>query len=149
MRAQTCLLCNRQAGSREHLWAAWIHQRLPRREPIRITFAIRPMAISKNPEIKVKTVCGVCNNGWMSDLEAACIPIIGNLMKDISIPSDASQQSFLSTWARNPFYEKTECEQLRMSSTIPDRTRSMDRAVCSQWPSWGGHRCWDRGTGRN
>ena len=137
MRRQTCLFCDRQAGSREHLWAAWIHQRMRRREPIRITFANRPIAVSKNPEIKVKSVCGFCNNGWMSDLEAQCIPLIGSLMQDISAPLDTSQQSLLSAWAvktamvldstnpreRQSFYEKAECEKLRLSSTIPDRTR--------------------------
>ena len=137
LRAQTCLFCDRQPGSREHLWAAWIHERLPKREPIRITFANRPIAISKNPEIKVKTGCRVCNNGWMSDLEAACIPVIGNLMQDISLQLDTSQQSLLLTWAvktamvldstntreRTAFYTRSECEQLRLTSAIPAHTR--------------------------
>jgi hypothetical protein len=137
LRRQICLFCDRQAGSREHLWAAWIHQRMRRREAIRITFANRPIAISKNPEITVKTVCGICNNGWMSDLEAQCIPLIGSLMQDISAPLDTSQQSLLAAWAlktamvldstnpreRQPFYERDECEKLRLSSKIPDRTR--------------------------
>lgn len=137
LRAQTCLFCNCQAGSREHLWAAWIHKRLPKKEPIRITFPNRSVATSKNPEIKVKTVCGVCNNGWMSHLEAACVPLIGNLMQDISLPLDTSQQVLLATWAvktamvldstntreRSTFYTKSECEQLRLTSAIPAHTR--------------------------
>ena len=98
-RQSECLFCDRQAGSREHLWAAWIHERLPKREPIRITSADRPITFSKNPEIKVKSVCGVCNNGWMSNLEAASIPVVGNLMQDISLPLDTSQQTLLATWA--------------------------------------------------
>jgi hypothetical protein len=119
------------------LWAAWIHKRLPRKESIRITFANRPVTISSNPEIKVKTVSGACNNGWMSSLEATCIPLIGCLMQDISAPLDSSQQALLSTWAlktamvldstntreRTPFYEKSESEKLRVSSAIPDRTK--------------------------
>lgn len=136
-RQSQCLFCNRQAGSREHLWAAWIHKRIPRRQPIRIAFADRPVTISNNPEITVKTVCGTCNNGWMSSLETTCIPLIGSLMQDIAAPLDPSQQSLLSTWAlktamvldstntraRSVFYERSECEKLRLSSTIPDRTR--------------------------
>jgi hypothetical protein len=35
----------------------------------------------------------------MSDLEARCIPVIGNLMEDISLLLDTSQQTLLSTWA--------------------------------------------------
>jgi hypothetical protein len=136
-RRQTCIFCDRQAGSREHLWPAWIHRRLPKRESIRITFANRPIAISNNPEITVKTVCGACNGGWMSDLEERCIPVIGNLMQDISLPLDTSQQTLLATWTmktamvldstntrdRSAFYAKSECENLRLSSTIPDGTK--------------------------
>ena len=137
MRARSCLFCDNQSGSREHLWPAWIHRRLPKREPVRITFAGRPVAISNNPEIKVKTVCGDCNGGWMSDLEAASIPVIGNLMQDIALPLDTSQQTLLSTWAvktamvldstntreRSAFHTKSECEQLRLASAIPAHTR--------------------------
>lgn len=136
-RQSQCLFCSRQAGSREHLWAAWIHERMPRREPIRISFAERPVTISNNPEITVKTVCRTCNNGWMSSLEAECIPLIGSLMQDVAAPLDPSQQSLLSRWAlktamvldstntraRSLFYQRSECENLRLNSTIPDRTR--------------------------
>jgi hypothetical protein len=68
LRKQICIFCNRQAGNHEHLWATWIHERLPKTAPFRITFANRPVAVSNNPEITVKTVRGVRNNGWMSDL---------------------------------------------------------------------------------
>jgi hypothetical protein len=62
-------------------------------------FCESSVAVSDNPEITVRTVCGVCKNGWMSDLEARCIPVIGNLMEDISLLLDTSQQTLLSTWA--------------------------------------------------
>lgn len=137
MRTQVCIFCSGQSGSREHLWAAWIHQRIRRREPVRIDFADRPVKWSNNPEIKVKTVCGTCNNGWMSSLEQACIPLIGSLMQDLATPLDPAQQKLLSAWVvktamvldstntrkRKLFYDRTECENLRLSSTIPNRTR--------------------------
>lgn len=135
-RQSQCLFCQKQAGSREHLWAAWIHQRIRRRQPVRIDFGDRSVRMSNDPEIKVKTVCGTCNNGWMSNLEQACIPLIGSLMQDLAAPLDPAQQTLLSTWAvktamvldstntrnRKLFYERTECENLRLTSTIPDRT---------------------------
>jgi hypothetical protein len=136
-RQSQCLFCERRAGSREHLWAAWIHERLLRKQPIRITFAGRPVTYSNNPEITVKTVCGICNNGWMSNLEADCIPLLGSLMQGLSVPLDPSQQSLISTWAvktamvldstntraRSLFYSRAECGSLRVNRTIPDRTR--------------------------
>jgi len=58
-------------------------------------------------------------------------------MQDIAAPLDPSQQSLLSRWAlktamvldstnrrkRNLFYDRAECENLRLNSTVPDRTR--------------------------
>jgi hypothetical protein len=134
-RQSQCMFCQEQAGSREHLWAAWIHRRIRRRQPIRIDFADRPIKMSNDPEIKVKTVCGTCNNGWMSSLEQSCIPLIGSLMQDLAVPLDPVQQKLLSTWAvktaivldstntrkRNLFYDRNDCENLRLSSTIPKR----------------------------
>lgn len=136
-RQSQCLFCRRQADSREHLWPAWIHQRIRRRQPIRIAFAGRPVIISNNPEITVKTVCKTCNNGWMCDLEAECVPLIGSLMQDVAAPLDPSQQTLLSRWAlktamvlnstntrkRSSFYDRAECENLRSSAAIPDRAR--------------------------
>ncbi len=42
-------------------------------------------------ELTVKTVCGICNNGWMNDLEAENIPIIGYMLQDITVPLDKSR----------------------------------------------------------
>jgi hypothetical protein len=135
--ARQCLFCDNKAGSREHLWPAWIHERLQITTPIRIAIGKKPVQKSSNPEIKVKTVCGTCNNGWMSALEGQCVPLVGSLVQDISTPLDDSQQSLLTAWAlktamvtdstnkttRNLFYEKSEREKLRANYTIPERTK--------------------------
>ena len=93
--------------------------------------------IIPNPEITVKTVCGICNNGWMSDLEADNIPIIGNMLDDIAVPLDETQQKTVSAWAvktamigdstkgrlaPNRFYKRDECVSLRLTHGIPTRT---------------------------
>ena len=130
-----CLFCDRNADSKEHLWSSWI---LGRRkwEPIRHSIGKSPVKIIATPELTVRTVCEPCNNDWMSALEAQNIQLIGCLMQDISAPLDASQQASLAAWAlktamvldsvsrrgRNFFYERSECEMFRVSSTIPERT---------------------------
>jgi hypothetical protein len=135
--ARQCLFCSNTARSREHLWPAWIHDRLQITGPIRIARGRNPAQMSDNPEIKVKSVCGTCNNGWMRLLETECIPLIGSLAQDISTPLDNSQQSLLAVWAlktaivtdstnkttRNLFYEKEEREELRTDYTMPQRTK--------------------------
>lgn len=130
-----CLFCNNVADSKEHLWASWILERV-KWAPIRHSIGNSPVKILATPELKVKSVCKQCNNGWMSALEQQNKPLMGCLMQDIYAPIDHSQQSSLTAWAmktamvldsvntrdRTLFYQKGECENLRVSSAIPPRT---------------------------
>ena len=90
------------------------------------------------PEITVKTVCNPCNNGWMSALEAECIPLIGSMMQGVTVPLSEDQQRLVAVWATKTammmdsikgreagkrFYTRAECEQLRAERVIPDDTR--------------------------
>ena len=86
-----CIFCDNNSGSREHLWPKWIHQRHDF-GPLKMDRYNQSQIIIPNPEITVKTVCGQCNNGWMSDLEAANIPIIGSMLNDLSITLDQDMQ---------------------------------------------------------
>jgi hypothetical protein len=133
-----CLFCDRKADSKEHLWASWILEVRKKKKwgPIRHSVGGSPVKIIPNAELTVGTVCGTCNNGWMSDLETQNKPLIGCLLQDISTPLDSSHQSTLALWtlktamvldsvdtrSRSLFYERSECEKLRLSSTIPEQT---------------------------
>lgn len=134
---EPCLFCNNPAGSKEHLWGAWIHRRKAF-GPIRVKVGTAPVTIFDDPERKIDTVCKPCNNGWMSGLEQKNIPTIGSMMQDLAIPLNKDQQNLLSSWAiktamvldsvknleSNPrFYEKSECVDLRVKQSIPARTR--------------------------
>lgn len=134
--SQQCLFCDNLPGSREHLWPAWIHRR---RDfgPLKMQRGTSAEIIV-DPEQKVRTVCGTCNNGWMSKLEQENIPLIGSMFQDISIPLDTEQQLSIAIWtlktamtfdstkgrnAANSFYSHAEGVNLRLSQAIPDRTR--------------------------
>ena len=131
-----CLFCDNNSGSKEHLWPKWIHERKDF-GPLRIQRSSSEQKIIPNPEIMVKTVCGFCNNGWMSSLEAQNIPIVGSMMQDLAIPLDGAQQKLVGAWsvktamvgdsmkgrgAPNQFYNRDECASMRVSRGIPART---------------------------
>jgi hypothetical protein len=93
--------------------------------------------IKPTPELKVKTVCGICNNGWMSKLEADNIPIIGPMSDGTPTKLDSEAQKLVAAWsvkgammsdsmkgrnAPNKFYSRGECANLRQSLTIPPNT---------------------------
>ena len=132
-----CLFCENTADSREHLWPAWIHDRIKIEESIRIAIGKLPVQKSDNAEIKIKCVCKTCNSGWMSQLENQCLPLVGSLAQDLSISLDSSQQSLLATWAlkmamvtdstnkktRDLFYEKEERDRMRSDQAIPERAK--------------------------
>ncbi len=133
---EPCLFCDNPAGSREHLWPKWIHDRHDF-GPIHHQVGDREEMTLPNPQLTVKTVCGQCNNGWMSSLEAENIPIIGSMFQDLHIPLDRQQQESVSVWAlktamildsvqgrkaASRFYRSDECKNLRIHRAIPSRT---------------------------
>lgn len=131
-----CTFCGSSSGSREHLWPKWIHER---KDFGALRFKLGASTkILPNPKLVVKTVCGICNNGWMSDLEAENIPIIGSMLQDIAVTLDEGQQNSVAVWsvktammsdsmkgrsAPNRFYHREECQNLRLVREIPNRTR--------------------------
>jgi len=132
-----CLFCESPAGSKEHLWAAWIHERKDF-GPLKVTIGGSPEEIRNDPEQKIETVCHKCNNEWMSRVENKTKPIIACMFEDLTIPLDRQQQTLLSNWAvktamvldsvKNPesnsrFYGKPECVTFRERRIIPDRIR--------------------------
>jgi hypothetical protein len=133
--ARDCVFCANPANSKEHMWPRWILKRVDTREKIRRTLGKKTPYFTDSREIKIKTVCRVCNNEWMSNLETQCIPVIGALLGDISFALDSNYQSLVSQWAikiamvldamdENPkkFYLKTDCENLKNIRAIPPGT---------------------------
>lgn len=132
-----CLFCDNTAGSEEHLWAAWIHKRKDF-GPLNVTIGNSPQEIRNDREQKIDTVCGACNNGWMSAIENKNKPTIACMFQDLTIPLDRQQQTLLSNWAvktamvldsmKNPdtnprFYLKPDCVKFRRERIVPARVR--------------------------
>ena len=47
---------------------------------------------------KVRVVCAACNNGWMSAIEAAAMPIIGPRVNGQAVELDAEAQAIVANW---------------------------------------------------
>jgi hypothetical protein len=133
---QACIFCDNNAGSREHLWPQWV---LDRKNfgPFRLKRAGAPEVILNNTELTVKSVCGKCNNGWMSTLEGETKPILEQMFDDKPISLDVNKQQLIATWvakmaflfdstkgrnAENVFYEKAEGVAFAEYRQIPQFT---------------------------
>jgi hypothetical protein len=64
----------------------------------RLELGNRPKRILKNAHMTVRTVCRVCNNGWMSGLESKIIPILTQILDDQRVSLDEVQQKDLALW---------------------------------------------------
>lgn len=82
---RACIFCGGVANSREDVWPQWMLKLLDRRKSSRLLFetpsGLREIK-GKNAALKTKKVCAKrCNNGWMSDLEEDCKPLMEALIK--------------------------------------------------------------------
>ncbi len=131
-----CIFCDNPSGSREHVWPKWI---LERKDlgAFRLKIGNGPDKILNNIELQVKTVCGTCNNGWMSTLETEAAPILIPMFEDQTVSLDSAQQEVLARWlmkmamvydsvkgrgAPNVFYRKDERVAFKNTFQIPQPT---------------------------
>jgi hypothetical protein len=135
---RTCMFCPDKASSREHVWPKWLLERFQGSGVARTYFERGEKMIGEwaNPEIKVKCVCIVCNNGWMSGIEGRTKPIIEAILDDRLNQLDVTEQSMLAIWAvkttmvsealgpkhRGWIFSETEREQMRTAHAVPPRT---------------------------
>jgi hypothetical protein len=132
-----CLFCANNPNSKEHAWPNWLLKMRKDKNwgPIRRSVEGLPVEITASAEVKIKAVCQICNNGWMSRLETENKSLIGGLLNDLSLPLDTSHQTSLARWTlktamvldavtkeRNRFYTRSECETLHLNSVIPALT---------------------------
>jgi hypothetical protein len=133
----TCIFCENESGSQEHLWAAWIHRR-KQFGPIRVKEGTGPELIEDDPQKTISTVCHICNNTWMSRLEDKNIPALGDMLENKPTVIDPGRQRLLTEWAvktamvqdsikrrigNEIFYTRDERVAMRLNQQIPDRTR--------------------------
>lgn len=136
---RSCIFCGGPASSKEDAWPLWVLRCLDADGPGQMN-AER----GDNPTrtwrlvragLKVRFVCTVCNNGWMSELENRAKPVVEMLLSDSPVTVDSDAQKVLSVWATKnamvfealrlkPVWAFTAQERgrLRESSELPART---------------------------
>lgn len=135
-----CLFCERSADSVEDVWPNWIMRQYSDRGATMV-HAERGSAAPttwrlRRPELRIRCVCHVCNNGWMSRLEGDTIPYLQPLLDGKAHSISPNAQASIALWAVKTAmivemlegddrcdYKKTERRQLSLLSAIPERTR--------------------------
>src|SRR5665213_1603107 len=109
---RTCIFCQNQAGSSEHIWADWINGVLAPHEPDGDTFTgwirqydreddseLKWFASAKIANLTTNTLCHDCNTQWMSRLEGLAKPILEPIILGRGATLRAIDQIVVGTWA--------------------------------------------------
>src|SRR5262249_31198261 len=86
-----CIFCNSLGLTREHMWADWLRNYIPR--VVQEHHVAVNTFFPKNPQnalrrrtgdphsTRIKCVCRTCNNGWMSQLQKRAKPYLVPMLK--------------------------------------------------------------------
>ncbi|MEO5722017.1 MAG: hypothetical protein ABIR71_11165 [Chthoniobacterales bacterium] len=110
-RSKQCLFCDQSAGNAEHVIAEWLSKRMAIRDlgfqPAHYseTGELERRPLIKCEHLKTKQVCGDCNHGWMSDLEAwaqnhfgPCVEPNATLADFVQLQSIPSEREMIIRW---------------------------------------------------
>jgi hypothetical protein len=95
-----CMFCGGGPLTSEHVFARWLRDRM-QVEGINVSDAEGRRLWSQGSfDIEANVVCGRCNSGWMSRLEGACRPILGDpILYGSTIHLHEHQQRTVAMWA--------------------------------------------------
>jgi len=104
--AGICAFCCGGPLTLEHVFPRWLADLLPKNKRVAGVLAdpMKDKVVRVSAGIaydaQARAVCGKCNNGWMSDLEAGAMPLIRPMTRGVmAIPLQAEAQGLLARWA--------------------------------------------------
>ncbi len=106
-RKGVCWMCGRAGPlTEEHAFPDWIRQ-IFARDGNDIALSDHRAGVTERSltwtntsgEVVVRSVCGACNQGWMSALEGRCKPVLGPLIHGHRARLEPDAQAVLALWA--------------------------------------------------
>jgi hypothetical protein len=107
--AKACIFCGTRKVSREHVWSQWISRLIIGDGLPGYSWTIERQAPDGSSvvvgqgdgnfiSVKARCVCQRCNNGWMSDLEEHCKPLLGPMILGDGIHLSRADRSDIAAW---------------------------------------------------
>ena len=137
---RSCIFCDSKKLSIEDVWPLWLMRHFPPSETSTMSsecgkknYGTRSI---KKPKLTLRRICTICNNGWMSALEARVMPIIISLLHDKLFLIEPEIQLEIAQWAvktamvlesidteKTLFYTNDERRNMSKFLTIPPHTQ--------------------------
>jgi hypothetical protein len=99
---RSCAFCNQPGVTKEHVWPDWMRKQgvIPAGAGTHVVESSRSTRVFQAPlgDTQVRQVCGKCNSGWMSRLEAEAAPLLMPMFEGSAIALDGTSQDTLSKW---------------------------------------------------
>lgn len=111
-RVKTCIFCGRRGNlSKEHFWPEWLHPHLKPLDAVKHISEFQSAEGKVRPKLerrserpgalqtkKIRAVCTGCNNGWMSQIEAAVKPSLLKLLLKSQNELLSDESAILAYW---------------------------------------------------
>jgi hypothetical protein len=104
-----CIFCGDHPTTREHIWAKWLGQFIPKtmRNYSSGSSILNADSVEHTSKIwggdpcgrQLQIVCKRCNERWMSDLQKTAKPILIPLLRGTDISLNGQRQRTLAAWA--------------------------------------------------
>jgi hypothetical protein len=150
-----CISCNSLGLTREHMWADWLRDYIPR-ERIEHYTAFKTFVPDKAEQTlkrrtgdphstRIKCVCRKCNNEWMGKLQENAKPYLVPMLEGKNISLFRNGQNAIAAWATMMVMVSEYLEKDQGMVAIPSADRhwlyKQHRPPSSRWRIWiGQHR---------
>jgi hypothetical protein len=148
---ERCIFCRRSDMSREHVWADWLRNHIPKNAPS--YSSLSAIAYPTHTEFKRSKISGDiqnrklrvvcerhCNNGWMSRLQEQAKPYLLPLTLGQVTAMDVATQGIVAAWIAMTV---TVAEYFDPSKAAVSYTQRRylckNQAVPPNWKIWIGH----------
>lgn len=148
---RTCIFCGDTGMTAEDAWPLWLLRRFPTPSGVTVSSERRGRDPAQWQQAdmtqRIRTVCGACNNGWMSALENEAKPIIERLLDDQVSSITTAEQAILTRWSIKSamvfeglrgtaewFYEQDDRGEIAAGAISVNRT-NVWMAKCVDLPS--------------
>ncbi len=143
--SRPCIFCGGAGLSKEHLFADWLRELFPRTNKDMHTFGTTKMWPNYTVERKqghsgskkIREVCTVCNNGWISDLDNHAKLIASELIVGKPLRVNPDRQRTLATWLAKISMVGDHIERQRSKVSQEHRSYLRDNlSPPSTWQIW-------------
>jgi hypothetical protein len=142
-----CIFCDRLGVTKEHMWADWLRNYIPR-ELTGHSTAFEKVHLRRSESSvrrqtgdphsrRIKCVCRECNNGWMSQLQEKAKPYLVPMLKGDHVTLHRNGQTTLAAWITMMVMVAEHLNEEMVAISLTERQWfKVNQRAPSHWRIW-------------